>query len=383
MKLHFEFGSKQINKSGEELCGDNIVFTVLPDSLTLVLSDGLGSGVKANILATLTSKIATRMIARGLPVHAVVETLSQTLPVCNVRKLAYSTFTIAQFFWNGSVSLTEFDSPHAFCLRRNASHRLHYDQREIESRVIHNAEFKLSPGDWLVMISDGVINAGIGGVLDLGWDWDSIAAYLERRIHPQLTAGELANILGEEVLKLYEGHCGDDVTIAVIKARHRRFTTVLTGAPVDPETDEAAVKKFMRAHGKRVCCGGTTANIVARVLQQEVEVDLDSAVEDVPPTGRIKGVDLVTEGVLTLSKTLENLRAGVTLKEIQFKIDGASALTRALLDADEIRFLVGRAINPAHQNPDLPEELGLKSHIANEMRLELEKLGKTIRLEQF
>ena len=323
------------------------------------------------------------MIAEGLPVHAVVETVSQTLPVCHVRKLAYSTFSIGQFFHDGSTHLIEFDNPHAFRLRRNKLQRLRYEGRMVEGRLIHDAEFKLNLGDWLVMISDGVINAGIGGALDLGWDWDAIGTYLERRVHPKLTAQDLANHLGEEVLKLYEGRCGDDVSIAVIKVRRRRFITLFTGPPREAAQDEAVVERFMTAHSKRVCCGGTTANILARVLNRSVQVDLATTSADVPPMGAIEGVDLVTEGILTLSKTLENLDKGVTPKELQFKVDGASALTRLLLEADEITFLLGGAINPAHQNPNLPRALGLKSHIANEIALQLEKRGKSVHAEHF
>jgi hypothetical protein len=91
----------------------------------------------------------------------------------------------------------------------------------------------------------------------------------------------------------------------------------------------------------------------------------------------------VTEGVLTLSRTLENLHRGTTAKELQFKVDGASALTRLLLASDEVAFLVGRAMNPAHQNPNLPRELGLKSHIANEIALKLENIGKVVQVEYF
>jgi len=378
MKVHYEFGSQQLNKHGEELCGDSLVFAVLPEFLTVVHSDGLGHGVKANILATLTARIASRMIAEGLPVNVVVETMSETLPICNVRKLAYSTFTVARFAHDGRTHLIEFDNPHVVCVRGRSLRRLRYRERLIQGRRIHDAKFRLGLGDWLVMFSDGVINAGIGAASDLGWGWDSIAAYLESHTHPELSAQDVADDLADKVLKLYEGKPGDDVSIGVIKIRRHRFTTVLTGPPLKPEEDGAVVARFMSGRGLHVCCGGATANILARVLKRPHEVDLTTGSTDVPPIGRIEGIDLVTEGVLTLSRTLENLSKGITAKELQFKVDGASALTRILLASDEITFLVGRAMNPAHQNPNLPRELGLKTHITNEIRLRLEKLGKAV-----
>jgi len=383
MKVHYEVGCRQFNQHGEELCGDSVVFTVEPKFLTLVLADGLGHGVKANILATLTSKIATRLIAEGLPVKQVVETMSETLPVCQVRKLAYSTFTLAKFFFDGRTHVTEFDNPHVFCVRDRKVRRPHYRSRTIQSRRIHDARLKLQVADWLVLVSDGVINAGIGAASNLGWGWDAIAAYLESHTHPELSAQEVADDVADTVMKLYEGRPGDDVSVAVIKVRRRRFTTVFTGPPLRPEDDAAAVARFMSGRGAHVCCGGSTANILARALGRSHEVDLATGTADVPPLGRIQGIDLVTEGVLTLARTLENLRNSVPPKEFQFKVDGASALTRLLLGSDEVTFLVGRAINPAHQNPNLPRELGLKSHITNEIGVQLEKLGKVVRLEYY
>ncbi|MGO8703995.1 MAG: SpoIIE family protein phosphatase [Candidatus Brocadiia bacterium] len=383
MRVHYEFGCRQLNQHGEELCGDSVVFNVQPDFLTLVLADGLGHGVKANILATLTSKIASRMVAEGLPVRVVVETMSETLPVCAVRNLAYSTFTVAKFFPGGRTNVMEFDNPHLFVLRDRRIRPVRYRDRMIQNRRIHDAKLKLGLGDWLVMISDGVINAGIGAASDLGWGWEAIAAYLESHAHPELTAQEVADDLADKVMKLYEGKPGDDVSIAVIKVRRRRFTTILTGPPLRPEDDAAVVARFMAGRGAHACCGGSTANILARTLDRAHEVDLSTGSAEIPPVGRIEGIDLVTEGVLTLAHTLENLKRGVTAKEIQFKVDGASALTRLLLGSDEVTFLVGRALNPAHQNPNLPRDLGLKTHITNEIKLNLEKLGKIVFVEYF
>jgi hypothetical protein len=383
MKVHYEFGCRQLHQHGEELCGDSVVFTVEPKFLTLVLADGLGHGVKANILATLTSRIATRLIGEGLPVNVVVETMSETLPICQVRKLAYSTFTLAKFFFDGRTHVMEFDNTHVFCVRDRKVLQPRYRSRTIQSRRIHDARLKLRLADWLVMVSDGVINAGIGAASNLGWGWDAIAAYLESHTHPELSAQEVADDVADKVMKLYEGRPGDDVSVAVIKVRRRRFTMILTGPPLRPEDDATVVARFMSSRGAHVCCGGSTANILARALARPHEVDLSTGTADVPPLGRIQGIDLVTEGVLTLARTLENLKSGVKAKELQFKVDGASALTRLLLGSDGVAFLVGRAINPAHQNPNLPRELVLKSHITSEIGVQLEKLGKAVRFEYF
>ena len=383
MRTFFEWGSKHLNKRLEELCGDSIVFSRFPNFVTFVLSDGLGSGVKANILATLTTKIASHMLEHELPIDDVVETVSQTLPICKIRKIAYSTFCLAQLFSEGYAHVFEYDTPPVFFLRNRKVQKIPYDDRNIQKKVIKEAQFELKRGDWLVFISDGAINAGIGGLWPLGWGWDNIANYLQSHTHPNLTAQEVADDLASTINKLYDGMPGDDVSVAVIKVRRKLFATLMVGPPAKKEDDELVVKKLMATHGSRIVCGGTTANIVSRILNKPSSVDLTTMTEKVPPIGSIDGMDLVTEGILTLSKTIEYLKSEAPLKDLQFKIDGASSLIRALMGVDGIKILVGQAMNPAHQEPRMPMELGIKTHIAQQLADELIKRGKEVELEYF
>ena len=383
MKTYFEWGSKHLNKRLEELCGDSIMFSRFPDFVTFVLSDGLGSGVKANILATLTTKIASHMLEHELPIDDVVETVSQTLPICKVRKIAYSTFCIAQLFSEGYAHIFEYDTPSVFFLRNRKTQKIPYDDRTVQKKIIKEAQLELRRGDFLIFVSDGAINAGIGGAWNLGWGWDNIANYLQSHTHPNLTAQEIADDLASTINKLYDGMPGDDVSIAVIKVRHKLFAALMVGPPLNKEDDALVVKKLMAIQGLKIVCGGTTANIVSRILNKPTDVDLTTMTENVPPIGSIDGIDLVTEGILTLSKTIENLKDNVLLKDLQYKIDGASSLIRSLMGVDAIKILVGQAMNPAHQEPRMPVELGIKTHIAQQLADELIKRGKEVELEYF
>jgi len=383
VKIFFEYGSRHLNKRSEELCGDNIVFSRLPNCKTLVLSDGLGSGVKANILATLTTKIASHMLEHELPIDDVVETVSQTLPTCKTRKIAYSTFCIAQLFSEGHAHIFEYDTPPVFFLRNRKIHKIPYDDRIIQKKVIKEAQLDLKNSDWLVFVSDGAINAGIGGVWNLGWGWDNIANYLQSHTHPNLTAQNIADNLASTINKLYDGKPGDDVSIAVIKARRKIFATIMVGPPSKKEYDDLVVKKLIDQPGLKIVCGGTTANIVSRELNRPTQVDLTTMTKNIPPIGSIDGINLVTEGILTLSKTVENLKNKVPLKKLQYNIDGASSLIRSLMSVDSIKILVGQAMNPAHQEPRMPVKLGIKTRIAQQLANELIKLGKEVELEYF
>jgi hypothetical protein len=336
MKLFYEWGTRQLRKHGEELCGDNIAVTGHADSVTLALSDGLGSGVKANILATLTTQIAMRM--PGQPeLGEVVQTLSETLPVCAVRKVAYSTFAIAQFFSQGTARVVEFDSPPPVLLRGRKVLPVEYEERRIDGKTIQEAVLELADGDWVVFLSDGVLNAGIGGVYPLGLGWEQAARFLETHAHRDLSADDLAGKVAEAVGELYAGRPGDDVSIAVIKVRHKRVANVLTGPPSCREQDEEWVERFTQRLGRRVVCGGTTAKIVARLMGQKLEVDLGTITEEVPPLARLPGVDLVTEGILTLTRVRDLLAEGVDRAAVRFQ-DGASSLLRLLLGVDYVHF---------------------------------------------
>jgi len=382
MKLFYEWGTRQLRKHGEELCGDNIAVTRHADSVTLALSDGLGSGVKANILATLTTQIAMRMLQDNLSLGEVVQTLSETLPVCAVRKVAYSTFAIAQFFSQGTARVVEFDSPPPVLLRGRKVLPVEYEERRIDGKTIQEAVLELADGDWVVFLSDGVLNAGIGGVYPLGWGWEQAARFLETHAHRDLSAEDLAAKVAEAVGELYADRPGDDVSIAVIKVRHKRVANVLTGPPSSREQDEEWVERFTQRLGRRVVCGGTTAKIVARLLGQKLEVDLGTVTEEVPPLARLPGVDLVTEGILTLTRVRDLLASGVDRAAVRFQVDGASSLLRLLLGVDHVHFLVGQAVNPAHQNPDLPHQLGIRVGVVREIVEELRQRGIEVTVEE-
>ena len=372
MRCFYEWGTRQLKKHGEELCGDAIAISRRADSVTVAISDGLGSGVKANILATLTTQIAMHLMANDLSISEVVETIGQTLPVCQVRKLAYSTFAIAHFLSDGHARVVEFDAPPVIVLRQRAVRPTPYAERVIADKTIRETVLDLDVGDWVVFVSDGVLNAGIGGAYPLGWGWDLAARYLEAHAHSDLSAQDLADKLTDTVADLYTAKPGDDVSIVVIKVRHKRTATVLTGPPAERSADEWVVAHFIQRHGLHAVCGGTTAKVVAAHLGQPIDVDLSTMRPDVPPMARIPSLDLVTEGILTLTRAQELLRSGATKESVRFQDDGAAALVRLLLDVDSVHFIVGMAVNAAHQNPDLPVQLGMKLGVVREL---VEELG--------
>ncbi|MDF2594022.1 MAG: SpoIIE family protein phosphatase [Clostridia bacterium] len=386
MKFFVDFATGSLNKYGEELCGDKVEFFNGKDSFIAVLSDGLGSGVKANILATLTAKIAITMLKEGLNIEEVVDTIIHTLPMCSVRKLAYSTFTIIKVDSKGMVYVVEFDNPSVFFIRDGKIKNLETTTTEINGRSIKESKFELSEKDTLVFVSDGVIHAGAGMILNLGWSWKEVANYLQNTVKKSMPAKMVTNLLLGVCEDLYIEKPGDDTTVAVIKAIQPKQATLFAGPPLEYTSDKEVVNILMNTPGKKIVCGGTAANIVSKEIGVAIKTNFTIIDKDIPPIGYMRGIDLVTEGVLTIKGAVERLERVKTAKKIDFLYDedGASKLARMLFeDCTHIKMLVGRAINPAHQNPDFPNELSIKLNVLKNLETVLKSLGKLIEVEYY
>lgn len=390
MKYFIDVHYESLNKYNEELCGDKVEIIRNDDSIIVVLADGLGSGVKANILSTLTSKIIGTMLSDGSSIDEAVETIANTLPVCKERGIAYSTFTILQIFKTGTAYLVEFDNPPIIWLRDGKHYEGDKQIRTINGKEIKESRFNVKLDDTFIIISDGVIHAGIGEMLNLGWQWENVREYSERIHKKDVTAKSYSGQLLEVCSNLYVQKPGDDTTVVAVKVIKNRNINIMIGPPVNRELDHEVVNKFINSEGKKVVCGGTTSQIVCRELHKEIKINLKYINPAIPPTAEIEGIDLTCEGVLTMSKAVEYARRYISTKNetgrayYLNKEDGASRLAKLLLEeGTSFHFFVGRAINPAHQNPDFPLNLGLKLKLVEDMAECLRSLGKHVQLEYF
>ncbi|MCC5909613.1 MAG: SpoIIE family protein phosphatase [Clostridiaceae bacterium] len=386
MEFFIDVAHDSLNKQDEELCGDKVEVVHTDESVIIILADGLGSGVKANILATMTTKIAGTMLKEGASIYETIDTIANTLPMCNVRKLAYSTFSIIKIQRDGKAYVIEYDNPPMFFTRNHKLMEIHKKEIVINEKKIMESHITFKEGDTLTLVSDGVIHAGVGGILNLGWQWENVADYLVKQVAREKCAKGISTGLMETCKYLYNGMPGDDTTVVTVKIRKPETIDLFTGPPEDETIDATIIKDFMKkGRTKKVVCGGTAAKIVARELNQEVIVDLASMTKEVPPMAKIEGIDLVTEGVLTLSKVVEKIKKysdystnGYTIENLNGK-DGASNLARVLIeDCTHLNLWVGKAINPAHQNPDLPIDLSIKLQVINELSKLMQSLGKKV-----
>ena len=381
--LYTDTGCVSLTKAGEQLCGDRVVFTNNEDTAICVLADGLGSGVKANILATLTAQILATLSAGGLSIEECVNTVVRTLPVSGVRKIAYSTFTIVKIRDQRYVELTRFDNPHTIILQHGKNYRFQYSTRMIEGRKIYESRFELEEGDVVVVTSDGAIFAGIGYEYPFGWEREGIIGWLEAHVSRDDTARKIAQKLAGECSRLYRGRPGDDTSVAALRIRKRQAANVMIGPPSSRELDEAITRDFFAQDGRKIVCGGTTNGIAARYLGVSVEASLDYGDSDLPPMYSVKGVDLATEAVVTITRVLaysKELLAGNNLTDSwEGRTDGAARIADELFNrATDIRFFVGCAMNPAHQNPKLSLAFGAKFQLIDQLSKNLEAMGKAV-----
>lgn len=387
--LCVDVGYKSINHVGEQLCGDHVDLVEQGEnSSVIVLADGLGSGVKASILSTLTSKIISTMMAEGLSLEDCVSTIAATLPICSVRGVAYSTFTIIHIRNNEEAELIQYDNPLVIVLRNGKNYDYPKTEMNIGGKRIFKSTIKLMEDDIFIAMSDGCPHAGIGLSYNFGWKRDDIIDFMETVAVNGYTAKTLSTILVDQVNRLYEEKPGDDATACVIKIRKRVPMNILFGPPSNRDDANRMMSLFFSKEGKHIVCGGTTSSIVSKYLGKPIKASLVFDKNGVPPIAEIEGVDLVTEGVITINKVLEYakdaLKDNALYEEWGYGRDGASLICRLLFEeATDINFYVGRAINPAHQNPDLPINFNIKMNLVEELSKCLKLMGKRIKVSYF
>ena len=390
MSVSVDICWKSFNKNREELCGDKVEVLKTEDSSIIILADGMGSGVKANILATLTSKILGTMFREGAAIDACVETIARTLPICKEREVAYATFSILQIFRDGEAYLVEYDNPKCVFIRNKEIINYPYQERVIEGKKIREYRFHVELNDCFVLMSDGAIWAGEEETMNYNWEWDDMAAYTLKCTNETLSAARLAAMLSQVCYDLYGQKPGDDTTVAVTRVIRRQVVNIFTGPPSRKEDDERVVHDFMKQEGRKVICGGTSANVASRVLKREIVTLVKHADPKIPPMATMEGLDLVTEGVLTIGSALDLLHRyeNDDFDEAFFDAldaeNGAAKLARLLIEeCTDLNLFVGKALNPAHQNSNLPFDLSVRMNLVEQLKDCAERMGKHVTVKYY
>lgn len=385
-----EVNSQQRNHNGERICGDVFLYRYIKeeDRVIAVLSDGMGHGVKANILATLTSTMAINFTREHKEIDRIAEIIMNTLPVCSERKISYSTFTILDIESSGKTNILEYDNPGTIILRGReafdpAWKKVVLEKGKHAGKILRTCSFLPEKEDRIVMCSDGVSQSGMGSDnYPFGWDRENIAAYASSLVvsEPSISAGMLAGKIVTMAHKNDSYKAMDDISCAVIYFREPRKLLLCTGPPYEKEKDRELASKVKDYKGKVILSGGTTADIIARELNRKIVDELIFEDPDLPPESFIDGIDLVTEGILTLQKVNEILKT--YNNSIKLAKGPADKIVRLLMESDEIHFIIGTRINIAHQDPTLPVDLEIRRTVVKRIaRLLEEKWLKKVTFE--
>ena len=375
--MFIDIDCAQEKKYNQNTYGDYFLSKRYPDkdALIAVLSDGLGSGIKANILATMTATMLLKFVEAGADMKMACEVIMNSLPVCKVRKISYSTFSVAHCSEDGEVKIIEEGNPKFIYISDGKVIEPEYtviDSDTFKNRHMHVYNLKLKLGDRLVFCSDGVTQAGLGNPeLKLGLRRSGLMRFLLEKINdtPDISSSELSQFV-VRIAKNTETDrkAKDDISCCVIYYREPRRALIFTGPPYHQEKDYEYAHEFYESKAKKAICGGTTANLISRELQIPVKCNITRSVGKLPAVSSMEGVDLVTEGILTLTRTIEYLENGFNEKEK----DAAYELMQFLLNSDCIEFMVGAKLNQAHYDPNLPIEIEIRKNIVKKMAKILE-----------
>ncbi|HCI28877.1 MAG TPA: SpoIIE family protein phosphatase [Fervidobacterium sp.] len=370
----------QKNRSGESICGDTIKIKKSEEKTVVSISDGLGSGVKASILSTLTASMATTMVFDGISISEVFESIISTLPTCKVRGISYATLATCLIdHENEKCTIFEYDFPVVLIYRDEKFLGYEKDFKNIQGRKISEMSTDIKIGDIIFLMTDGISQAGMGtSRYPFGFGLDNIVKELDNLLVNKVDLPSITNHLIRLAEALDYKTKGDDATVCAIKIREKRLVTIMVGPPEKKEHDKIVVTRLIESEGKKVICGGTTSQIVERILGKKVEIDFSTISEISPPVGYMDGIDLVTEGIITLTQVFRYYEGQSTELGI-----GAQRLVDMLNEADVVNFLVGRAINPAHQNPLFVHDISLKFRLIYDIANILERMGKIINIEYY
>lgn len=385
--LYIEIEARQINHHGEKICGDVFLRKRIKEDkrIIVVLSDGMGHGVKANILATLTSTMALNFTVEHRNPERIAEIIMNTLPICSERQASYATFTVIDLEIDGKVEILEYDNPPVMVFRNNKPLKVNREIIEMKNpahagKKLTHTSFYPKLYDRIVICTDGVSQSGLGSKKHpLGWEVSDIEEYIAGILdnNRNISAIKLAEKVVNKAIANDEYVSKDDISCATIFFRKPRKLLIVTGPPMSMSDDKKLAEIVKNYDGKKIIAGGSTTNIIARELNLEISDSLDFFDEELPPISYIKGIDLVTEGILTLNKVWKIL---VNLNSDYKPGKGpADQIVKLIMESDHIDIVVGTKINEAHQDPNIPVDLEIRRTIAKRIANVLEnKLLKHI-----
>lgn len=388
--FYIDFSCKQNYCDGERVCGDVYLTKFYREEgrNIIVLADGMGHGIKANVSAILTASMALHFAHEHKEVSRIAETIINILPLNSEIGASYATFTLIDIEPDARVSILEYENPQCLILRGKEIFYPEWNCLLINTnrkvgKEIKSCSFEAQIEDRIIIFSDGVVQSGMGSKnYPLGWGLDQVYLFIQNIVqkNENISSSELAFKIISEGYKIDGFSAKDDTSCAVIYFRKPRKLIICTGPPSKSQKDNELAEKFKHFSGKKIICGGTTAEIIARELNLTIDNTPIKTDPDLPPMNNMEGVDLLTEGILTLNKVYSILQQPQIHSNLS---DGpADLIVNMLLENDDIYFLVGTSINEAHHDTQYPIELEIRRTLVRRIeKLLEEKFLKKVTVE--
>jgi hypothetical protein len=313
----------------------------------IILCDGIGSGIKAHIAATLHVSRMQKLLADGFSLRRTFASVIATVDKWRDPAKPYAAVILMRILNDGEVTVLTYDAPVPVLVSRGHADVLPQRPLLIDDAVAQQSSCFLAPGEGVLLFSDGITQAGIGNGSAQGWTSEGVAGQASRLLAAGRRVGDLPEFIQQEAMRL-DGHVfRDDMTVVSAHCRPGRTLHILTGPPVDKRLDADVVKRFLAPDGPKVVCGATTAAIVARVMHRKLTIDREPTSLIAPPKYAIEGIDLVTEGAVTLNQLCNIL----DVPEEEFEeTNPVTELADLLGQADRVNFILGRGANPANDS---------------------------------
>jgi hypothetical protein len=345
--LHSEVKICQTSRKGKQACGDVVSVIRQENTTTIILCDGVGSGVSAHIASTLCKSRLETLLAGGFSMHEAFLSVAGNMEQWKQPGKPYAAFLVAQIRSDGYASAIGYEIPAPVWVTPQQAAMLPSHAFMEDSITGWQVNCFLRSGETLVFLTDGITQAGLGAGLISGWQTKGVTDYINSLLKRNVPTADIGRHVHQKASEYDNGGRHDDMTVVTAMCRYGRTLNIFTGPPADRKKDPQVVRQFMDAPGAKVVCGATTAAITAGILSTELKMEQDQASLITPPKYLIRGIDLVTEGAVTLNQ-LNNV---LDLPADDFdEINAVTELYDLLMGADRIRFFLGTGKNPANSS---------------------------------
>jgi len=378
---HIDIDFLQSSKKDTDPCGDTVWFKRTIYHTTIICADGIRSGVRAYIASQMNVARIAQLLESGMSLQEAFLSIVKSMSQWRDYTMPFTAFIVARILNDGTTTIFNYEMPSPILVIRNRASVLQSEPVLIDTGVASSAHCRLLEGDGLVLMSDGITQSGMETNYPNGWGSEGAQKYMSQQLTHGLSMFQSARKAFHQA-KLNDGEFnGDDRTMLFAQSHAGKIVEVLTGPPLDENKDEEFVNRFWEAEGVKVICGATTADIVARYKFSQLRVEQNPVTLSTPPRYFIDGVDLVTEGAVTLNQ-VHNLLEEEDLDR-DSDMSAAVDLAKILKSGDRIVFTVGQSLNPANKDIVFRKQGILqRNKIIPMIAAKLERMGKLVSIER-